>query len=101
MSNPATDNLVKNADKAPSISDSVRKFLEDKDWKFYTAVGVGAVAVGAGVYYLTRSGSPKPSTKKSRKDASKRGGAKESLSEKAGKAKDALEEKVAEGNSGH
>lgn len=42
---------------ASTASDRVKKFLEDKDWKFYCAVAACVIAVGAGAYCLASSGS--------------------------------------------
>jgi import receptor subunit TOM70 len=55
------------ADASPA-TERIKKFFEDKDWKFYAAVLAGVAVAGAGAYYLT-SGS---SSKKQKKPASKK-----------------------------
>ncbi|KAI7861037.1 hypothetical protein BDC45DRAFT_430253 [Circinella umbellata] len=48
---PTSDN------NAVSASERMKRFLEDKDWKFYCAVAAGVAAAGAGAYYLSSSSS--------------------------------------------
>ncbi|ORZ05480.1 hypothetical protein BCR42DRAFT_337937 [Absidia repens] len=60
-----------------SSADKIKRFLEDKDWKFYCALVTGVALVGISAYYLTPSSSPpsspkkKPSTSSNTADTSK------------------------------
>jgi len=54
---------------ATPATERIKKFFEDKDWKFYAAVFAGVAVAGAGAYYLTYGSS---SSKKSKKPASKK-----------------------------
>ncbi|RUS17097.1 hypothetical protein BC937DRAFT_90417 [Endogone sp. FLAS-F59071] len=54
-----------------SIADSVKRFFEDKDWRFYAALSAGVIVAGAGIYYLASSSSSS-SPPRSPKDKKKR-----------------------------
>lgn len=58
---PANTTSVPDATPA---TERIKKFFEDKDWKFYAAVFAGVAVAGAGAYYLTSSNKKKPSNKK-------------------------------------
>ncbi|KAL0075137.1 hypothetical protein F4703DRAFT_1744381 [Phycomyces blakesleeanus] len=48
-----------------TAQDKLKRFLEDKDWKFYCALAAGVTVAGAGLYYLSKPKKPlagKPST---------------------------------------
>ncbi|KAI9354773.1 hypothetical protein BD770DRAFT_347220 [Pilaira anomala] len=47
-----------------NTSDKLKKFFEDKDWKFYCAVAAGLTLAGAGAYYITSNGNNKKGKKK-------------------------------------
>ena len=55
---------INNTDKVvqANATDKLKKFFEDKDWKFYCAVAAGLTLAGASAYYLTA-----PSNKKGKK----------------------------------
>ncbi|CEI99284.1 TOM (translocase of outer membrane) complex component [Rhizopus azygosporus] len=38
-----------------TTSDKIKKFFEDKDWKFYCALAAGVTLAGASAYYITSS----------------------------------------------
>ncbi|KAI8881829.1 TPR-like protein [Backusella circina FSU 941] len=64
-------NSEKIVEKAPvTAPEKLKKFFEDKDWKFYCALAAGLTLAGAGAYYMT-SGSKKPKTKLEPKEAKK------------------------------
>lgn len=54
-----------------SATERMKKFLEDKDWKFYCAVAAGVAAAGAGAYYLSTSGSDKKKPKQQKREMKK------------------------------
>ncbi|GAA5814154.1 hypothetical protein MFLAVUS_007647 [Mucor flavus] len=59
---PASSKVVE-----ANTSDKLKKFFEDKDWKFYCAVAAGLTLAGAGAYYISSSGvsnKKKPESKK-------------------------------------
>lgn len=58
-----TDHVVVNN----STQDKLKKFFEDKDWKFYCAIAAGLTLAGAGAYYISTSSSASASSKKSKK----------------------------------
>jgi hypothetical protein len=62
IGNPATSAVVSDASPA---TERIKKFFEDKDWKFYAAVFAGVAVAGAGAYYLTSGSSSKKSKKSS------------------------------------
>lgn len=64
----STTNATSVSDASPA-TERIKKFFEDKDWKFYAAVLAGVAVAGAGAYYMT-SGSA--SSKKQKKPASKK-----------------------------
>ncbi|KAG0747734.1 hypothetical protein G6F57_004561 [Rhizopus arrhizus] len=55
-----------------NTSDKIKKFFEDKDWKFYCALAAGVTLAGASAYYISSSskkGKKKPETKREIKKA--------------------------------
>lgn len=56
-----------------SATERMKRFLEDKDWKFYCAVAAGVAAAGAGAYYLSTSGSDKKKPKQHKREMKKEG----------------------------
>jgi hypothetical protein len=50
---------------ASPATERIKKFFEDKDWKFYAAVFAGVAVAGAGAYYLTSGSSSKKQKKSS------------------------------------
>ncbi|CDH54101.1 tpr domain containing protein [Lichtheimia corymbifera JMRC:FSU:9682] len=58
-----------------SATERMKRFLEDKDWKFYCAVAAGVAAAGAGAYYLSSSGSDKKKPKQHKREMKKEGSA--------------------------
>ncbi|CAO3609592.1 unnamed protein product [Cunninghamella echinulata] len=59
-----SDNRIVNATTSSSSTTNgaehkLKKFFEDKDWKFYLAVLAGVGVVGASAYYLSQPSSPK------------------------------------------
>ncbi|ORZ20242.1 hypothetical protein BCR42DRAFT_408316 [Absidia repens] len=44
--------------------DKIKKFFEDRDWKFYCALAAGVTLAGAGAYYLTQPSTPSSPKKK-------------------------------------
>ncbi|KAI9285944.1 hypothetical protein BC943DRAFT_276927 [Umbelopsis sp. AD052] len=93
ISGPATSNVTV-TDASPA-TERIKKFFEDKDWKFYAAVFAGVAVAGAGAYYLTSG----PSSKKDKKSSSSKkkeadeatGKGKASASDATGKAEKAAE----------
>ncbi|KAI8580286.1 hypothetical protein K450DRAFT_237744 [Umbelopsis ramanniana AG] len=63
ISGPATSNTTV-TDASPA-TERIKKFFEDKDWKFYAAVFAGVAVAGAGAYYLTAGSSSKKQKKSS------------------------------------
>jgi import receptor subunit TOM70 len=62
-------NSEKIVEKAPATApEKLKKFFEDKDWKFYCALAAGLTLAGAGAYYMT-SGNKKPKSKPESKEA--------------------------------
>lgn len=51
---PASSKVVE-----ANTSDKLKKFFEDKDWKFYCAVAAGLTLAGASAYYISGSSSKK------------------------------------------
>ncbi|KAG1455469.1 hypothetical protein G6F56_007058 [Rhizopus delemar] len=52
-----------------NTTDKIKKFFEDKDWKFYCALAAGLTVAGAGAYLVSSSGKKgkkKPESKKDR-----------------------------------
>jgi import receptor subunit TOM70 len=47
---PASSKVVE-----ANTSDKLKKFFEDKDWKFYCAVAAGLTLAGASAYYISSS----------------------------------------------
>lgn len=56
---PASSKIVE-----VNTSDKLKKFFEDKDWKFYCAVAAGLTLAGAGAYYITSNSNSKKGKKK-------------------------------------
>ncbi|KAI9301753.1 hypothetical protein BJ944DRAFT_257413 [Cunninghamella echinulata] len=55
-----SDNRIVNATSSSNGAEhKLKKFFEDKDWKFYLAVLAGVGVVGASAYYLSQPSSPK------------------------------------------
>lgn len=57
-----------------NTSDKIKKFFEDKDWKFYCALAAGVTLAGASAYYISSSskkGKKKPETKRESKEKKK------------------------------
>ncbi|KAI9319969.1 hypothetical protein BX666DRAFT_1917762 [Dichotomocladium elegans] len=52
------------SDSTRTATERMKKFLEDKDWKFYCTVAAGLAVAGAGAYYLASSGASSSSTTK-------------------------------------
>ncbi|KAI9250537.1 hypothetical protein BDA99DRAFT_445111 [Phascolomyces articulosus] len=50
----------------------MKRFLEDKDWKFYCAVAAGVAAAGAGAYYLSSSSNNKKKPKQQKREVKKK-----------------------------
>lgn len=58
-----------------NTSDKIKKFFEDKDWKFYCALAAGVTLAGASAYYISSSskkGKKKPETKRESKEREKK-----------------------------
>lgn len=61
---------INNTDKVvqANATDKLKKFFEDKDWKFYCAVAAGLTLAGASAYYITspsnKKGKKKPESKR-------------------------------------
>lgn len=89
ISGPATSNTTV-SDASPA-TERIKKFFEDKDWKFYAAVIAGVAVAGAGAYYLTSGSSskkPKKSSSSKKKEADEATGkGKASASDATGKKK--------------
>ena len=87
ISGPATSNTTV-TDASPA-TERIKKFFEDKDWKFYAAVFAGVAVAGAGAYYLTSGSSskkPKKSSSSKKKEADEATGkGKASASDATGK----------------
>ncbi|ORX55657.1 TPR-like protein [Hesseltinella vesiculosa] len=62
-----SNNQVNVQTPAPGSQDNIKKFFEDRDWKFYAAVAAGVTLAGAGAYYLTQSSPPKKKASKKAK----------------------------------
>ncbi|GAA5801005.1 hypothetical protein EDC94DRAFT_616764 [Helicostylum pulchrum] len=60
---PASSKVVE-----ANTSDKLKKFFEDKDWKFYCAVAAGLTLAGAGAYYATSGVSKKKKKPESKKE---------------------------------
>ncbi|KAI8391816.1 uncharacterized protein BYT42DRAFT_543308 [Radiomyces spectabilis] len=56
---------------ASASTDRIKKFFEDKDWKFYCALVAGLTLAGAGAYYLTAPKSNKERASKKTVDSKK------------------------------